>query len=85
MTGDAKRRSSDRIASEHDLLRRAVLPRACQIQDGDGKQQPFGEEHVGHIMVKGHPVMLAYENNPEETAKNFLNGWFDTGDLGYVT
>ena len=37
--------------------------------------------HVGDIRVKGHPVMHAYENNPEETAKNF-RGWFKTGDMG---
>ena len=58
-----------------------VGPR-CQIQDGDGRQLPNGE--VGEIMVQGHPVTLGYENNEEENAKNFIKGWFKTGDMGYM-
>ena len=45
---------------------------------------PYGEDHVGQICVQGHPVMRAYENNPEATAESFINGWFKTGDLGYM-
>ena len=42
---------------------------------------------VGEICCSGPPVMKAYENNPEETAKNFIGPnkeWFKTGDLGYL-
>ena len=28
--------------------------------------------------------MQGYYNNPEENAKVFENGWFHTGDLGYI-
>ncbi|MGO9597177.1 MAG: AMP-binding protein [Isosphaeraceae bacterium] len=43
---------------------------------------PAGVEGV--IAVKGPQVMVGYLNQPEATAKVLKDGWYLTGDLGYV-
>ena len=42
------------------------------------------EQGIGEIRTKGPHVMLGYYENEEETNKVLKDGWFYTGDYGYL-
>jgi acyl-[acyl-carrier-protein]-phospholipid O-acyltransferase/long-chain-fatty-acid--[acyl-carrier-protein] ligase len=52
------------------------------IDPETGADLPAGTEGV--IAVKGPQVMVGYLNRPEATAQVKKDGWYSTGDLGYV-
>lgn len=51
------------------------------VWDEDNKELPLGKE--GELVVRGPQVMRGYWNQPEETDKVIVNGWFKTGDIGF--
>ena len=38
----------------------------------------------GEIVIRGPNVTRRYESNPDANAKSFVDGWFRTGDLGWL-
>jgi long-chain acyl-CoA synthetase len=73
---------------ERNLRRSSGLPMPgteIRIVDPETRKPlPTGEQ--GLVLVKGPQVMQGYYKNPEATAKAIdSEGWFDTGDLGWVT
>ena len=52
------------------------------IMDASGRHLAPGER--GEVVIQGPNVTAGYENNPEANAAAFTNGWFRTGDQGFL-
>jgi acyl-CoA synthetase (AMP-forming)/AMP-acid ligase II len=52
------------------------------IMDADGNLLPPRE--LGEVVIRGRNVTAGYENNPDANASAFTNGWFRTGDQGFL-
>ena len=66
-------RSCGKPVPNHEV--KVVDPETLEVvADGD----------VGELWVKGPQNMKGYWKNPEATQKAFVDGWFRTGDAGYM-
>ena len=45
---------------------------------------PLPSGGVGIVCIKGINIMLGYLNQPEKTASVIQDGWYETGDMGFV-
>jgi amino acid adenylation domain-containing protein len=52
------------------------------IMDDEGNTLPLGE--AGEIVIRGANVTHGYEDNPTANKRAFTNGWFRTGDQGFL-
>jgi len=52
------------------------------VMDGEGRQLPAGEH--GEMVLRGATITRGYDNNEVATKAAFRDGWFRTGDLGYI-
>jgi long-chain acyl-CoA synthetase len=79
-------------AVDHDPRRRPGLLRSCgkpydwveiRIVDDDGNEVPAGS--VGEVWTRSSQTMAGYWNDPAATAAAITaDGWFKTGDAGYL-
>ena len=53
------------------------------MSDTDSGQ--FAETDVpGEVVIRGEQVMWGYHNNDEANSESFVDGWFRTGDQGFI-
>jgi long-chain acyl-CoA synthetase len=53
-----------------------------RVVNEDGVDLPAGS--IGEVWIYGPNNVQGYWNKPEETAKAFTDGWFHSGDAGFV-
>jgi len=56
----------------------------CRIVDLDTGEKDIPQGESGEILLKGPQVTEGYYKKPDETAASFRDGWFYTGDIGYM-
>ena len=69
-------------AARMDSVGRPNLTADIQVQDPEGK--PLERGQLGELCFRSPQNAKGYWNRPEDTHKAFVEGWFHTGDVGYV-
>ena len=62
---------------------RAVRDMTIQIRDDDGATLP--DRQIGRLWCTGPSIMEGYFRDPDATAACLVDGWLDTGDMGYLS
>ncbi|WP_066651077.1 MULTISPECIES: fatty acyl-AMP ligase [Sphingomonas] len=60
-----------------------VRDMAVEIREEDGT--PLPERAIGKIWCSGPSIMAGYFRDPEATEACMVDGWLDTGDMGYMS
>ncbi len=62
---------------------KAVKDMALEVRDEAG--QVLDDRQIGKVWCAGPSIMHSYFRDPESTAACLVNGWLDTGDMGYMS
>ena len=75
--------SGEEYVAHPDSVGRPVVGCDLRVVDPASREDvPTGQ--IGELWVRGPNVVRGYWNKPEDTDASFTEGWFHTGDLGYV-
>jgi len=69
-------------AAKAGTIGKAAFGVEMKIVDDQDHEVPRGER--GEIVIRGHNIMKGYFKRPEATAAAMRNGWFHSGDIGFV-
>lgn len=84
MTEAAHQMTSNPLPPRHRKAGSVGVGTGIRISVMDKQGNHLGMNQRGEIVIQGASVFRGYENNPEANAKCLVNGWFRTGDEGYL-
>lgn len=61
-----------------------VIP-GVSMRIADDEQRVLPEETIGRLQLKGDVLTPGYYHNPEANKVFLADGWFDTGDAGFIS
>jgi acyl-CoA synthetase (AMP-forming)/AMP-acid ligase II len=84
MTEAAHQMTSNPLPPRHRKAGSVGVGAGMRISIMDKEGNHLGTGQRGEVVIQGANVFRGYENNPEANARAFVNGWFRTGDEGYL-
>ncbi len=72
----------EKLPEKIDSIGKPIPGVKMKVVDDKGNELPPNKE--GEIIVTGPNIMKGYWNRPDETEKVLRNGWYYTGDIGYM-
>jgi len=84
MTEAAHQMTSNPLPPRHRKAGSVGVGTGLRISIMDKEGNDLGTNQRGEIAIQGANVFRGYENNPEANARAFVNGWFRTGDEGFL-
>jgi acyl-CoA synthetase (AMP-forming)/AMP-acid ligase II len=84
MTEAAHQMTSNPLPPRHRKAGSVGVGAGLRVRIMDEKGNSLENNQCGEIAIQGANVFRGYENNPEANAHAFVNGWFRTGDQGFL-
>jgi acyl-CoA synthetase (AMP-forming)/AMP-acid ligase II len=84
MTEAAHQMTSNPLPPRHRKAGSVGVGTGLRVRIMDKNGNSLENSQVGEIAIQGANVFRGYENNPEANSRAFVNGWFRTGDQGYL-
>ncbi len=84
MTEAAHQMTSNPLPPRHRKAGSVGVGTGLRISIMDAEGNHLGTNQRGEIAIQGANVFRGYENNAEANARAFVNGWFRTGDQGFL-
>lgn len=83
---------SNQVATPTEQRSQGAVPMVSAGQPIEGVEvrvlnsqgQVLPERQIGEIALRSHCMLTGYYHRPDLTEKAFLDGWYLTGDLGYL-
>src|ERR1700694_2621096 len=84
MTEASHQMTSNPLPPRHRKAGSVGVGTGLRISIMDKAGNHLGTNQRGEVAIQGANVFRGYANNPEANARAFVNGWFRTGDEGYL-
>jgi acyl-CoA synthetase (AMP-forming)/AMP-acid ligase II len=84
MTEASHQMTSNPLPPRHRKAGSVGVGTGLRVRIMDKNGNSLENNQRGEIAIQGANVFRGYENNPEANARAFVNGWFRTGDQGFL-